>query len=589
MGTATATERDAELAARMAQSIVDRLSLERACWSLCAHLGFDFIDFSFRAAGATLESSPAIHVSSFPSSWRSHYECSGIRRTDPVLRSAFQGAPEPIFWEDAGSDPSGLAATEARWFLSEADQHGARIVVSHAIPGHHGEICLLILGRTTGRTRAPGNQKKRAVLGFRIRAFLSVLMQGALNTRQQIPRPRLSIREKDVLALVRQGGSTQSIAQALNIAERTVYEHLTTAGSKLDVTGRHRIAQRALELGLLDPRGHVVERNLEAAAGQPATLKREPDAEISAPAIVQPDALAAGGQELFEWSELQSRLGEFSIVYQPILSAASRKPLSCESLLRWQHPSVKGFYSPSSFIPRLEQTGAIIGIGLWVIERVLDQIQRWRSAKSEPLMSVGVNVSPIQINQAGFSDGVLKALTAAKVDPSQLFLEITESQPIDWSQSAARSNLEALHRGGIRIFLDDFGCGHASITNLQHMRFIHGVKIDSSLVAEVSREPRVAMIVRSIARLAADMGIQVVGEGVETESQLSALQDLGVDQVQGFLFSRGVDPERLLEWTRLQAAGTPARSHPAPPRSPGVLPPGGSQLLSRAQSSRIAS
>lgn len=558
MASAAVTERDASLADKIASTVHDLPGLEDACWMLCAHLGFDYIEFSFRSALGQLEEPPTVHVSNFPASWREAYRAKGLRRVDPVLRSAFQGSAEPVFW-NLGAPMS----REEREVLEQAAAHGVNIALSHAIPGHHGEICLVVFGAKCGTLPLPGlvpaaGSSRASLLtgpvnlGFRVRGFLSILYQVALRLRQD-KNLKLSSRERAVLGLVKSGGSTESISRALGITPRTVYEYLATAGRKLGLAGRHRIAQRALEMGLLDSRTFASDSILaneaitEAAEGRGA---RRAPASSRAPIGHERRSHPAG--ERYEWTELRKRTDELSLVYQPIVSARHRIPVSSEALLRWTQPGSSAYLSPSNFIPRLEQTGAIIEVGLWAIRQVLDQLRRWKALSSPFHMSASVNVSPLQIEQPNFADSVLSMLRVAKVGSDQLVLEITESRPINWGNGSALANLEKLHERGIRVYLDDFGSGHASINNLYRARFIHGVKIDSSLVLEIDREPRVAVIVRSIAKLATEMGLQVIGEGVENEQQLELLQELGVDHVQGFLFSEGVAGDLFLGWCRRQ-------------------------------------
>lgn len=575
MAAATAMERDADLAARMAASVIDLPSLHQACRELGSHLGFEYLDFSFRAAGSRLEDPPCVQMSNLPADWRRHYEAHQLHRFDPVLRSAFSSPGVPFVW--SGDRAPALTSQERRVF-AQAHEHGVKVVLSFSLPGQHGEMSHLVLAQRCHpsqpdpiKAAPPLNANE---LSFRVRAFVSTLHQRIVCVRQATAPTQLSNREKDVLSLVKKGGSTSTIAQALGITERTVYEHLATAGSKLGLSGRHRIAQRALELGLLEPHAHAMGRNLHVADA-PAKADAAPAAQdgqaldagaVAPQASSSPTAtvllhptstgstLTGAPVETFEWPDLRTRMNEFALVYQPIVSSTTRLPLACEGLLRWRHPRLRPYFSPASFIPRLEHTGAIIEVGMWVVRRVLDQIRFWSTKRaSENPMAIGVNVSPVQINQPGFAHTVIDLLAQAQVPAERLFFEITESQPIDWDHGVASYNLEKLHHHGVRIFLDDFGCGHASITNLHRSRYVHGVKIDASLTAEISREPRVAMIVRSIVRLAEDMGLQVVGEGVETENQLDALRDLGVEHVQGFLFSKGVDADRLMDWTRDQA------------------------------------
>jgi len=229
---------------------------------------------------------------------------------------------------------------------------------------------------------------------------------------------------------------------------------------------------------------------------------------------------------------LALELNEFSLVYQPLYSAEGEL-VGFEALLRWQHP-VFGFISPDYFIPLAEETGHIVAIGEWVLQHACQQAQVWNSSLDKPIRIL-VNVSGVQLGKPDFAAMITRTLAEAGLHPSLLELEVTETWYVDAVR--ARSQLQGFRELGIGIAIDDFGSGHASFGYLENLP-ADTIKIDRSLIARLDGTARGAATVYAMIALAKQLGMKVVAEGVETESQRDELLRAGCSLLQGYFFAR---------------------------------------------------
>jgi diguanylate cyclase (GGDEF)-like protein/PAS domain S-box-containing protein len=236
---------------------------------------------------------------------------------------------------------------------------------------------------------------------------------------------------------------------------------------------------------------------------------------------------------------------EFKLHYQPQLNLCSGRVVGMEALLRWEHP-VLGMIAPSRFIGLAEEMGLIIPIGAWVIRTACLQTKAWQLAGLGELR-VAVNLSPRQFTQKALVQSVADVLGETGLEARFLELELTESMvmnDVDQAVTILR-NLKGL---GIQIAIDDFGTGYSSLSYLRRFP-IDVLKIDQSFVSDLALNLDDAAIVRSIISLAHSLRLKVIAEGVETAEQLAFLRLHGCDQMQGYYFSRPLDPaafERLL-------------------------------------------
>jgi diguanylate cyclase (GGDEF)-like protein len=238
--------------------------------------------------------------------------------------------------------------------------------------------------------------------------------------------------------------------------------------------------------------------------------------------------------------------GEFRVFYQPQIDLLSGKVMGAEALLRWEHPDL-GLVSPQEFIPLLEETGLIVPVGEWVLRQACE----WAAGQQKfGDMRVSVNLSGRQFRVRDLGDQVTRALTASRLKPELLELEITESVLMQ-SDDVSTANPMALSKLGIRLAIDDFGTGYSSLSYLKRFP-IKTLKVDRSFIRDVINDQDDAAIVTAIIAMAHSLKVDVVAEGVESDQQLDFLRRLGCDTVQGFLVGRAVS---VGEFNRFLARG----------------------------------
>jgi len=239
--------------------------------------------------------------------------------------------------------------------------------------------------------------------------------------------------------------------------------------------------------------------------------------------------------------------GELSVSFQPKFSVASQSVTGVEALIRWRHPEL-GEIPPLEFIPIAERSGLIVGIGDWVVREVCSNIALW-DAQGLPPVCVAVNLSPIQFNVQDLVARIDTLIGAAGVDPRRLMFEITETTAMQNIEKTSRT-IEALQSRGYTVAVDDFGTGYSSLAYLQRFRFDQ-IKVDGSFMRDlVAGGRRGSALLSAVMTLARALQIEVVAEGVETESQFLTLRELACDQMQGFLLSRPLTAVELPAFLR---------------------------------------
>jgi diguanylate cyclase (GGDEF)-like protein/PAS domain S-box-containing protein len=222
---------------------------------------------------------------------------------------------------------------------------------------------------------------------------------------------------------------------------------------------------------------------------------------------------------------------EFELLYQPVVSMNGRVE-GLEALLTWRHP-IYGSISPKQFIPIAEETGLIIDIGSWVIQRACLEAASWHKA-GHRAARISVNVSALQFERRDFLDTVAAALALSKLPPHCLELELTESYIMkDLPQAAAR--LTQIRNLGVSIAIDDFGTGYSSLSYLNKLP-VDSLKIDQSFLRNLQEPEGSLAVIQSIVRMAHSMNLTVVAEGVETRAELDLVRVLGCDKVQGHVY-----------------------------------------------------
>lgn len=260
-------------------------------------------------------------------------------------------------------------------------------------------------------------------------------------------------------------------------------------------------------------------------------------------------ASGSGGQPVHEQLSLVGEMREalarqeFVLHYQPKLDMVTGKIVGAEALLRWQHP-VRGVVSPIQFIPFAEQTGFIREITPWVLERVIAQAARWGREGQEFVVSA--NLSAMDMLSPNLVTQVRDWLELHRLAPARLCLEITESALMD-EPELALSHLTELFQLGVKLSIDDYGVGQASLGYVKTLP-VHELKIDQSFVTAVAGSPKNAAIVRSTILLSHELGLTVTAEGAETPADLTWLAQNGCDVAQGYGIARPMPAEALPGW-----------------------------------------
>ena len=225
--------------------------------------------------------------------------------------------------------------------------------------------------------------------------------------------------------------------------------------------------------------------------------------------------------------------------YQPIASLETGDITGFEALVRWNDPD-RGLVSPGEFVPVAEETGLIVPMGWWVLEEGCRQLKEWqdRFPRDVPL-AMGINISPKQLDRPDLLQEIDARLTRFGIPPAALHIEITESSLMQSVESTS-AVLQQLCDRAIRLHIDDFGTGYSSLSYLCRLP-IHTLKIDRAFVDRMVEADTDLEIVKTIVRLAKNLGLSIIAEGVETEDQLKMLIDLECEEAQGYLFSRPLE------------------------------------------------
>lgn len=237
------------------------------------------------------------------------------------------------------------------------------------------------------------------------------------------------------------------------------------------------------------------------------------------------------------------KLKSFHLLYQPIVDTDTGETIGMEALLRWDHPK-RGILDPTEFLPFLENTGLIIELGDWVLERACREMLAYERSSGRSLQ-LNVNVSMHQFNQGKFSSRVESILTTEGFDPKRLELEITESslvEDIEMSRNVVRN----LKKFGVRIAVDDFGTGYSSFSYLRDFS-LDSLKLDSSFIKGLPDDNYAIGICTAMIKMAEIMDLNVIAEGVENSNQVAWLFGENVQQCQGYYFSEPIvllDPDK---------------------------------------------
>jgi len=235
---------------------------------------------------------------------------------------------------------------------------------------------------------------------------------------------------------------------------------------------------------------------------------------------------------------------QLRVFYQPTVDLRTRRVNGFEALVRWIHPEL-GFVLPSDFIPIAEETGEIVKIGAWVLERACHQLRAWQKTFAGipefADVTMAVNLSVRQFAQSDLLGSIDRVLEDTQLDPRSLKLEITESAIVG-NPAAALHILQALHDRDLTLCLDDFGTGYSSLSYL-HRFPVNVLKIDRSFVTDIDTGEKNRDIVHAIVQLAHHLNMKTIAEGIETEAECEVLRRFNCDSGQGYLFARPLDPK----------------------------------------------
>jgi len=245
---------------------------------------------------------------------------------------------------------------------------------------------------------------------------------------------------------------------------------------------------------------------------------------------------------------------ELVVHYQPVLSLRDGRCTAVEALVRWRHPE-RGLLYPDSFIETAERIGAIEPIGTYVLRQACADAAAWSDANPGAPIAVHVNISPLQLDNDAFTDIVTSALSEFVLPPAQLVLEVTESVLI--SSPVAIDRLNTLAARGVTIAIDDFGTGYSALTTLRSLP-ASIVKIDKSFVAGSTNNTQDRAVIEAVVKMATQMGMQTIAEGVERLDQRAFLETIGADSVQGYLYLRPTTAEKFGAWLGPHLAGLPS-------------------------------
>ena len=230
---------------------------------------------------------------------------------------------------------------------------------------------------------------------------------------------------------------------------------------------------------------------------------------------------------------------ELVLYYQPKTEMLTRKVVSAEALVRWQHPT-QGLIPPNQFIPLAEQTGLIVPLGDWVLEEACRQVKIWRKEGFVGL-TVAVNLSPVQFKSGDIALSLAKGLWEGGCPPEALEIELTEGMVMENPGKAALM-LKVLKSMGIQLSIDDFGSGYSSLGFLTQLPF-DSLKLSYDFTKTVPGDPKMSAMICSILSMAKNLGLKVIAEGIETQAQWDFFKKEGCDLVQGYLVGRPMTAE----------------------------------------------
>jgi EAL domain-containing protein (putative c-di-GMP-specific phosphodiesterase class I) len=232
---------------------------------------------------------------------------------------------------------------------------------------------------------------------------------------------------------------------------------------------------------------------------------------------------------------------ELQLHYQIKIDSVTREPVGAEALLRWEHP-VRGPLQPSDFMPAAERFGLSYAMNLWVIEEACRMLHLLNYLHIP--FTIAINISYQQLRNVNLVNEITNMLHRFSLPLTSLIFEIPESTAVK-NKMLFNKQLERFKAAGLKVSMDDFGTQPSSLANLQHLE-VSELKLDHTFIKDIENNHKLRGIIQAIIELAHVLELNVVAEGVETESQRQTLAEIGCDQMQGFLISRPVSEEKLV-------------------------------------------
>jgi diguanylate cyclase (GGDEF)-like protein/PAS domain S-box-containing protein len=392
---------------------------------------------------------------------------------------------------------------------------------------------------------------------------------------QQVSRRLLAcFREEDTVARI--GGDEFAViierlsgpAQLTHMLERlssSMRTPLQVDGHRFEIEAS--IGAAILQGGADEPRpsGRTAEELIRKADAAMFQSKRRTGTRYH---IFDPDVDVDGSARLRLQQELRQAVegNRLQTAYQPVVSLATAELWGVEVLARWNHPE-RGIVAPAEFIPLAEESGLIGQLGEWILEQACRDLAAWIETGRAAGLRLLVNLSARQLEDRELPNRLVQLLRRNHIPASKLHLEVTETVAI---QHPGR--VQALRAMGASVSVDDFGTGYSSLRYLKDLD-VDSLKIEMGFVQGMERDPRLAAIVRTIITLGRDLGLAVVAEGIETETQLSMLNEMGCQLGQGYLFSQPIDATALLRELARREDAPATDSLEAMPSLPGEARP----------------
>jgi len=365
----------------------------------------------------------------------------------------------------------------------------------------------------------------------------TILQQAAI-------RIKGALREADTVA--RMGGDEFTVVlsdiSSAEDATRVARKALDALSRPFRVNQRELSVSASIGIGIYPSDGHDAEslvRNADAAM----YLAKEQGKNTYRLYNQSLNASASHRMTLDQSLRQALKNGELRVHYQPRVAVSTGALVGAEALLRWQHPEL-GMVPPDQFITLAEETGMIDPITVWVLGEVCAQNRKWQEA-GYPRIDIAVNVSPRQFDDDRLTAMVRCALKKSGLRAEYLSLEVTESSLMSNPDAGIRV-MTAIRVLGVRIAIDDFGTGYSALSRLKQLP-IDAVKIDRSLINDLTKSASDEAITSTILAIARSLGLSVIAEGVETMEQLRVLQELGCDEMQGYFVSHPVPADEFVQ------------------------------------------